>query len=253
MINVILCGCCGRMGRAITEAVGGGEKFRIIAGVDITPSAMNADFPIYHAISDFHDKADVIIDFSHHSSLPALLEYASDTSTPIVVSTTGHSEEELAMMKAASEKVAIFFSRNMSIGINLLMELCKKTAKTLGLDFDIEIIEKHHNQKLDAPSGTALMLAESVSEEREKTELVYDRHSRRAKRDSSEIGVHSVRGGTIVGEHEVIFAGKDEVISLTHTATSREVFATGALKAAEFIADKKSGLFNMTDVINTQK
>ncbi|MBE6596591.1 MAG: 4-hydroxy-tetrahydrodipicolinate reductase [Ruminococcaceae bacterium] len=250
MINVILCGCCGRMGRAITEAIAGGEKFRIVAGVDITPSAMNADFPVYHSISEFPDKADVIIDFSHHSVLPALLEYAISTATPIVVSTTGHSEEELAEMKAASEKIPVFFSRNMSIGINLLIELSKKAAKTLGLDFDVEIIEKHHNNKLDAPSGTALMLAEAISEERDTTELVYDRHLKRAKRSSSEIGIHSVRGGTIVGEHEVIYAGNNEIISLSHTATSREVFATGALKAAEYLSKKKVGLFNMSDVIN---
>ena len=240
------------MGRAVTESINNSARLRVVAGVDVNAASLGAtcDFPVYQSISEFPDKADVIIDFSHHSALPSLCEYATASATPLVVATTGHSEEELELMKKTSENVPVFFSRNMSIGINLLIEMCRRTAKTLGLDFDIEIIEKHHNQKLDAPSGTALMLGEAIAEEREATEFVYDRHSVRQKRKPSEIGIHAVRGGTIVGEHEVIFAGNNEIISLSHSATSREIFATGALKAAEFIADKKSGMYNMSDVIN---
>lgn len=153
-------------------------------------------------------------------------------------------------MNQAAEEVAVFFSGNMSIGINLLIELCRQAAATLGESFDVEIIEKHHNQKLDAPSGTALMIADALCEERDDTEYVYDRHSVRKKREPREIGIHSVRGGTIVGEHEVIFAGNNEIVSLTHTATSREIFANGALKAAAYLAGKPAGLYNMSDLIN---
>ena len=169
-----------------------------------------------------------------------------------MVATTGHTEEESAAMKAASEEVAIFFSRNMSIGINLMIELCKTAARTLGVSFDVEIIEKHHNQKLDAPSGTALMIAEGIAEEREATEFVYDRHAVRKKRDSSEIGIHTIRGGTIVGEHDAIFAGKDEIVTISHTASSREVFAEGALRAAAYLAGKSAGLYDMSDLIREQ-
>ena len=240
------------MGRAVTEAINSGECFRVVAGVDINAASIGADcpFPVYQSISEFPDKADVIIDFSHHSALSALTEYAVSRGTPIVVATTGHSEEELDMMKRTAKLVPVFFSRNMSIGINLLVETCRRAARTLGIDFDVEIIEKHHNQKLDAPSGTALMLAEALSEEREQTEFVYDRHAVRAKRKSSEIGIHAVRGGTIVGEHEVIFAGNNEIVTFSHSATSREIFATGALKAAEFVVGKAPALYNMSDVIN---
>ena len=169
--------------------------------------------------------------------------------TPIVVCTTGHTDSELELMRAASEKIAVFHSGNMSIGINLLMALCKKAAETLGTAFDVEIVEKHHNKKLDAPSGTAIMLADTIKETRETTEYVYDRHSVRRQRSSEEIGIHSVRGGTIVGEHEVIFAGNNELITLSHTAMSREIFAAGAVRAATFICGKSAGTYNMSDVI----
>ena len=166
-----------------------------------------------------------------------------------VICTTGHTEQELAALRAASEKVALFFSGNMSIGINLLMALCRRASEALGVAFDVEIVEKHHNKKLDAPSGTALMLADAISQTRENTEYVYDRHSERRERSPSEIGIHSVRGGTIVGEHEVIFAGKDEMITISHSAMSREIFAAGAARAATFICDKAAGLYDMSDVI----
>ena len=252
MINVILCGCGGRMGKAVTEAIAKSNTLRIVAGVDVNASAIGTacSFPVYGAISEFPDTADVIIDFSHHSALAPLCEYATAHNTPLVVCTTGHNDEEHALMKKTSESVAVFFSRNMSIGINLLIELSRQAAKTLGIDFDVEIIEKHHNKKLDAPSGTALMIAEELATTRKNTEFVYDRQSVRRERSTSEIGIHSVRGGTIVGEHEVIFAGNNEMVSLTHTATSREVFATGAVKAAEFVAGKPAGMYDMSNVIN---
>ncbi len=249
MTSIILCGCGGRMGKAITAAA---EKdYTIVAGVDINASSLAAacSFPVYENISDFPDKADVIIDFSHHSALPSLLDYAKNTKTPLVIATTGHTEQELALMKEASNEIAIFFSGNFSIGINLLINLAKQAAKTLGMDFDVEIIEKHHNKKLDAPSGTANMIAASISEQREESEYVYDRHSERRARDPREIGIHSVRGGTIVGEHEVIFAGTNEIVTISHSAASREIFASGALRAAAYLTTKQSGLYSMSDLI----
>ena len=252
MTNIILSGCGGRMGQAIIRATQDSDTIRIVAGVDINAAAIApaCTFPVYSSIDEFPDKADVIIDFSHHTALHSLATYAEKTGTPIVVCTTGHTDEERAEMAALSEKVAVFFSGNMSIGINLLIELCRTAARTLGESFDVEIVEKHHNQKLDAPSGTALMIADALREEREQTEYVYDRHAVRAKRDSAQIGIHSIRGGTIVGEHEVLFAGKDEMITLTHTATSREIFANGALKAAHYLAGKGAGRYDMSDLIN---
>lgn len=240
------------MGMAVTEAATASNKIRIVAGVDINASSLGVacSFPVYNSIFEFPGKADVVIDFSHHSALPSLAEYAQKSGTPLVISTTGHSEEELELMRDTAKSVPVFFSRNMSIGINLIIEMARRAAKALGTEFDIEIIEKHHNKKLDAPSGTALMIAEALAEEREQTEFVYDRHSVRAQRKPSEIGIHAVRGGTIVGEHEVIFAGNNELITLSHSATSREIFATGALKAAEFIVGKAPSLYNMSDIIN---
>lgn len=249
MLKILLCGCGGRMGAAVIAAANAAGD-RIVAGVDINPAA-DSPFPIYTSPEEFAGKADVIIDFSHHSALTGLLAYAERTGAPLVVCTTGHTEEETAAMRASAARVPIFFSRNMSLGINLLISLCRRAAATLGADFDIEIIEKHHNQKLDAPSGTALMIADAIVES-DNTEhpYVYDRHTERRKRARGEIGLHAVRGGTIVGEHEVLFAGKDEVLTLSHSASSREVFATGALRAAHFLATKGAGLYSMDDVVN---
>ncbi|MBQ8345029.1 MAG: 4-hydroxy-tetrahydrodipicolinate reductase, partial [Clostridia bacterium] len=209
-------------------------------------------FPVYRHISEFPGKADVIVDFSHHAALPSLADYAIKTQTPLVVATTGHTDEEKEQMRKTAEQVALFASGNMSIGINLLIELCRTAAKTLGQEFDVEIVEKHHNQKLDAPSGTALMIANALAEETPDSEFVYDRHSVRKARSSGEIGIHSVRGGTIVGVHEVLFAGTNEMIELTHTATSREVFADGALRAAIYLANKPAGLYSMSDLIQNR-
>ena len=235
------------MGRAIIESVKDGCT--IVAGVDVNASALSTGFPVYEKISDFPGKADVIVDFSHHSALPSLIEYAKATKTPIVLATTGHTDEELALIDESVNEIAIFRSGNFSLGINLLITLAKQAAKTLGADFDVEIIEKHHNKKLDAPSGTALMIADAIASEREESEYVFDRHSERKARESKEIGLHSVRGGTIVGEHEAIFAGENEIVTISHSAASREIFATGALRAAVYLAKKEKGLYNMTDMI----
>ena len=237
------------MGKAITAAAK--NDYSIVAGVDINASSLSAacSFPIYEKISDFPGKADVIIDFSHHSALPSLIEYAKATKTPIVIATTGHTEEELALIEESAKEIAIFRSGNFSLGINLLISLAKQAAKTLGMDFDVEIVEKHHNKKLDAPSGTAIMIADAIASERSENEYVYDRHSVRKARESKEIGIHSVRGGTIVGEHEAIFAGENEIVTISHSAASREIFATGALRASAYLAKKDIGLYNMTDMI----
>ena len=256
MTKILLSGCLGRMGRAVTEAVAAHpDRFTIVGGVDIGASTGAVlPFPVYAALSEIPETAerpDVIIDFSHHSALPSLLEYGKRLGLPLVIATTGHTEEELSAMQEASKSAAIFFSRNMSLGINLLILLCKKAAAILGEDFDIEIIEKHHNKKLDAPSGTALMLADAIREESpEGKDYVFDRTQVRKARDTREIGIHAIRGGTIVGEHDVLFAGKDEQITIAHAATSREVFATGALKAAEFMVGKGNGMYDMNGLLS---
>lgn len=249
MIKILLSGAHGRMGKAVVAAADETNgKMSVIAGVDIAerPSA----FPVYTNIDLVEEKPDVIIDFSHHSSLPSIMEYAVKHNIPAVIATTGHTDEELAIMKESAEKIPVFFSRNMSLGVNLLIALAKKAASILSYDFDVEIIEKHHHNKLDAPSGTALMIADAIAETRDDSEYVYDRHNVRKKREPKEIGIHAVRGGSIIGEHEVIFAGKDEVITISHSAASRELFATGALKAADFIITKKNGLYSMDDMLN---
>ena len=248
MTNILLSGCGGRMGEAVRKLISERDDATVIAGIDVNPASVSG-FPVYQSITEFSGKADVIVDFSHHTALPSLLDYAVKTGTPLVVCTTGHTDGELAAMRAAADKVAVFFSGNMSIGINLLMELCRRASAALGTSFDVEIVEKHHNKKLDAPSGTALMLADAIKDTRESTEYVYDRHSVRRQRSSDEIGIHSVRGGTIVGEHEVIFAGNNEVITISHTAMSREIFAAGAVRAAAFLVGKPAGMYNMSDVI----
>ena len=248
MIKILLSGAHGRMGKAVlaaTESTSG--RLEVISGVDIADG--NSTFPVYHDINLTVEKPDVIIDFSHHTSLPSIMEYAVKHNIPAVIATTGHTDEESAIMKKSAEHIPVFFSRNMSLGVNLLIALCKKASEILGEDFDIEIIEKHHHNKLDAPSGTALMIADAISETRAESEYIYDRHSVRKKRETKEIGIHAVRGGSIIGEHEVIFAGKDELITLSHSAASRELFATGALKAAEFIVGKSAGMYCMDDLL----
>ncbi|MBE6618656.1 MAG: 4-hydroxy-tetrahydrodipicolinate reductase [Ruminococcaceae bacterium] len=249
MTNIIFCGINGRMGQAVEELISEKENFRIVAGVDVN-TTRRGDYPVYKNISDVKEKADVIVDFSFHAAIGSYLEYAKAQRLPIVVSTTGHTPEETALMHEYSKFIPVFFSRNMSLGINLLIELAKKAAVMLGDDFDIEIIEAHHNKKLDAPSGTALMIADAISETLEnKPEYVYDRSERRQERPKNEIGIHAVRAGGIVGEHSVLFGAKNESVTISHSAYSRSVFALGALRAAEFMVGMPAGMYSMSDLI----
>ena len=248
MINILLVGACGKMGRAVTSCVSEDENLKIIAGIDKAEAL--CEYPIYRNFADIKDKPDVIVDFSNVALLDPILEYAINNSVPAVIATTGYNDEQIAKIKKAAEKIPVFFTFNMSLGVNLLCMLAKKAASVLGDAFDIEIIEKHHNQKLDAPSGTAIMLANAINEEfNDSKHYEYDRHSKRCKRLKSEIGIHSIRGGTIVGEHDVIVAGHAEVITRSHSAGSKEVVAAGAVKAAKFIYNKQSGLYDMNDVV----
>lgn len=252
MINILLTGCNGRMGNAVADSCSSDTDCNIIAGVDVMGGKSSTDFPVFLSINDFKGKGDVIIDFSHHTAVEGLLKFAIESKTPAVIATTGHTPEETELIKNASKEIPVFYSRNMSLGINLLIALAKKACLSLGTSYDIEIIEKHHNQKLDAPSGTALMLADALKETREiETEYVYNRQPLHQKRSQNEIGIHAVRGGTIVGEHDVIFAGKDEVITLSHSASSRKVFAEGAVRAAKFVVGKPAGLYDMNDIVNS--
>ena len=249
MKRIILCGCLGKMGHVIAQLVENRTDCEIVAGVDICSGSMQ--FPIYAKLDNVLEPADVIVDFSRPELLTDILGYiAAHPGVSAVLCTTGYSTEQVTALKTAAEKYPIFYSRNMSLGINLLVELSKKAVKVLGSDFDIEIIEKHHNQKVDAPSGTALMLADAISDARDmKSEYTFDRHAQRKKRESREIGLHAIRGGTIVGEHEVIFAGNHEVLTLSHSAQSKELFASGAVIAAVFMCGKPAGLYDMSDLI----
>ncbi len=249
MTRIIVSGCNGTMGREITARVRVRDDCSIAAGIDLHTDA-NGLFPIYTSPDQIQENADVLIDFSHPSLLTSLLSFAMDKKMPVVLCTTGYTEEQVAELKQASQKIPVFYSRNMSIGINLLIELAKKAALVLGDQFDIEIVEMHHNQKIDAPSGTALMIADEIANVKDHAmRYQYDRHSQRKKRSKDEIGIHSVRGGTIVGEHEVIFAGSQEVITLSHSAQSKEVFANGAINAAVYLKNQPAGLYDMSDLL----
>lgn len=250
MTRIIMSGCSGAMGRTITDIVKEDPEAQIVAGIDVVDNG-NTDYPIFFSILDCDVEADAIIDFSTPKILDDLLQYCQDKKLPIVLCTTGYSEEQLAKIEASADKVAILRSANMSLGINTLMKLLQDAAKVLAAEgYDVEIVEKHHNQKLDAPSGTALALADSVNEAMgNQYEYIYDRSQRRQKRDKKELGISAVRGGTIVGEHDVIFAGKDEVVTFSHTAYSKAVFGKGAVSAAKFLKGKETGRYDMADVI----
>ena len=247
MTKIILSGCLGRMGKAITEIVENIDEAQIVCGFDVTDG--NVGYPVYSDYADLCVSADVIIDFSHPSNFENIMSFAKKNNLPIIMATTGLSHEQRAELCASAKDIPVFFSANMSLGINLLIKLAKVATKVLEKDYDIEIIEKHHNKKLDAPSGTALAIADAIAETMtDDANYTYERHSVRKQRDKNEIGIHAVRGGTIVGEHEVIFAGTDEIITLSHSAASREVFAQGAVKAAMFMKDKPKGFYSMDDL-----
>lgn len=252
MVKAAIVGCNGKMGGFVVQAAAESSACEVLFGVDAF-GAGKYDFPVYPSFAQAAQKPDVIIDFSHPSVLDDMLSYAVTNSIPCVICTTGYSQEQVAQIKRASESIAVFYSGNMSLGINLLIALAKQATKVLGGSFDIEIVEKHHNLKVDAPSGTALMLADAVSGTLpHEAQYVYDRHAYRKKRSQNEIGIHSVRGGTIVGEHEVIFAGHDEVVTLTHQAQSKEVFAVGAINAAVFLAKQPAGMYDMEKMLSNK-
>lgn len=249
MVKVILHGCNGRMGQMLSTLIAADEGMTVVAGIEPSGEAKN-EYPVYKSFDELTDKADVIIDFSTASAMDSLLTYCEKTHTPLVLCSTGLSEVQLDRVERLSKESAVLISANMSLGINVLLKLLKNVTKTLyGNGFDIEIVEKHHNQKLDAPSGTALALADVMKEELEDISYNFNRTEVRKKRDKNEIGISSVRGGTIVGEHEVIFAGIDEVVEIKHTAYSRAVFAKGAMSAAKFLKGKSAGKYDMSDVI----
>lgn len=250
MVKVIMHGCNGRMGQVISGLIAADEEVELVAGVDVSNHISNP-YPVFSSISECDVKADVIIDFASAKAVDGLLEYCVKEQVPCVLCTTGLSEEQLKKVKEASGKVAILKSANMSLGINLLLKMLKEAARVLaGAGYDMEIVEKHHNQKLDAPSGTALALADSINEELNgEYEYVFDRSQVRQKRNEKEIGISAVRGGTIVGDHDVIFAGMDEVITFSHTAYSRSVFGKGAIQAAKFLKGKEAGMYDMSHVV----
>ncbi len=250
MTKVIMHGCNGRMGQVISSLIAADEEIEVVAGVDVS-NHINNPYPVFNNIAECDIKADAVIDFASAKAVDGLLEYCIKEKLPCVLCTTGLSEEQLKRVEEASKKVAVLKSANMSLGINLLLKMLKEAAHVLsGAGYDIEIVEKHHNQKLDAPSGTALALADSINEELNgEYEYVYDRSQVRQKRGKKEIGISAVRGGTIVGDHDVLFAGTDEVITFSHTAYSRSVFGKGAIQAAKFLKGKEAGMYDMSHVI----
>lgn len=249
MVEVILHGCNGRMGQMLSGLIAEDEEMKVVAGIEPSGEAKN-DYPVYKSFDELKETADVIIDFSTASAIDSLLDYCEKTHTPLVLCSTGLSEAQLDRVENLANESAVLVSANMSLGINVLLKLLKSVTGTLyGNGFDIEIVEKHHNQKLDAPSGTALALADVMKDELDDISYNLDRSKVRKKRERNEIGISAVRGGTIVGEHEVIFAGTDEVIEIKHTAYSRAIFAKGAMSAAKFLKGKKAGKYSMSDVI----
>lgn len=250
MTRFIISGCRGFMGKVLTDMCAANEETAVVAGVDRI-SGEDPGYPVYTDISQFTGKADCVLDFSVADAIEHLLRYCVDTGTPMVIGTTGHSSDQIAAIEEAAKHIPIFKSGNMSLGINVLMDLAKRAAAVFGTSYDIEVLEKHHRRKVDAPSGTALMIAQSAASALPyEPEFIYERQSRRQSRGDHEIGISSVRGGTIVGEHEIIFAGRDETFTISHQAYSREVFATGALKAGIFIAKTtKPSLYDMFDLL----
>ena len=247
MLRVIISGYSGSMGKVLTKCANEDSELEIVCGA--SKDDLDVPFKTYQKMSDVEESADVIIDFSHHSTIDDTLSYAIKTKTPLVIATTGFNDEELEKIKESSNIIPIFHSSNMSLGVNVLVKLVKEAAKSLN-GFDIEIIEKHHNKKLDAPSGTAVMIANGVKEVLPDSEYIYGRHGHSDKRSSNEIGIHAIRGGTIVGEHTTIFAGHDEVVEIKHSAQSKDIFAKGAIAAAKFLVKQEAGYYNMNNMLN---
>ena len=249
MVKIFLNGCCGRMGKAIANLCYNNPDYKIVAGGDIIENK-NYDFPVYTSLSECTEDFDVIIDFSNAKAVPTILEFALSRKKPFICCTTALSDDTVSAILSASEKIAVFKSANMSLGINMMVELCKQATRILYPEFDIEIVEAHHNRKLDAPSGTAMLIASAIDQEiSDNVEYVYDRHSVNKARSKNEIGISSIRGGNIVGEHSAMFISDEEILTISHSAQTRDVFAKGALTAAKFMAGKEKGYFTMSDVI----
>ncbi|MDE7401144.1 MAG: 4-hydroxy-tetrahydrodipicolinate reductase [Clostridia bacterium] len=248
MIKVAVCGACGKMGANVIEILQGDNEAVAVCGIDAKGGNIGG-LTVYSSFEDIAGKPDVIIDFSSPAALEGELEYAVKNDVPAVIGSTGFTDEQIAKIKKASEKVAIFRTANFSLGVNLLCELVKRAAQTLGEKFDVEIIEKHHNKKVDAPSGTALMLADSVNSAFDNGKTYLNGREGICGKRGNEIGMHAVRGGTIVGEHDVMFCGEDEIITISHSARSKKVFAAGAVKAAKWLAGKPAGMYDMKDVL----
>lgn len=247
MINVLVCGIGGKMGLCVCEAIAADGEAQVVCGVDTKTPEL--EIPVYKSFGETKENVDVIIDFSSPSALHSQLEWAKTKHIPVILATTGYSEDDLKYIEACSEEIAIFKTANFSVGVSLLVKLVRDATEALGESFDIEIVEKHHRLKADAPSGTAIMLAESANSTFcDKKKYVNGRNGTVCKR-GGEIGIHAVRGGTIVGEHEVVFAGEDEIITLSHSARSKKVFAAGAVRAAKWIIGKPPGIYNMTDML----
>lgn len=252
MIKVLIWGIGGRLGKTVLESAKLDNEIQIVGGVDKFANPKEFQVPVFVDSESINTKVDLIIDFSRAEALESILEYGLKNNTKLVLCTTGYSPEQVAKIEQASKKIAIFRSSNMSLGVNLLIDLCKKASNLLGENFDIEIIEQHHNLKVDAPSGTALTIAAAINSQFDDSkDLVFGRHDSNNRRKPKEIGIHAVRGGTIVGKHDVMFIGNDEVITISHEAQSKAVFATGAIKAAKFLISAKKGLYNMQDMIES--
>ena len=246
-MKVIINGYSGPMGQVLTKCVADDEELELVAG--ISPKHHDVDgFNTYSSFADVKEDSDVVIDFSNPLALDGILEYCLKTKTPVVLATTGYNDEEMEKIHEAAKQIPVFLSFNMSLGVNILLKLVKEAAKNLA-NFDIEIIEKHHNKKVDSPSGTAVMIANAVKEIREQSEFIYGRHGRTGKRQQNEVGIHAVRGGTIVGEHSAIFAGNDEILEINHSARSKNVFAEGAIAAAKYLVNQEPGFYNMDDML----
>ena len=246
MLKVIVNGCSGKMGRVLSKCIMDDYDLELICGVSLD-NTDDLNIKTYSNFNDITEKADVVIDFSHHSALDSILDYCLKIKTPLVIATTGYNNEELEKIYDASKTIPLLHSYNMSLGVNVLLRLVKEASKILNT-FDIEVIEKHHNKKVDAPSGTAIMIANAIKEVLPNIENNYGRYGRNAKRNENEVGIHAVRGGSIVGEHDVIFAGHDEVIEIKHTAQSKDIFAKGSIVAAKFIVNQNPGYYNMDDI-----
>jgi 4-hydroxy-tetrahydrodipicolinate reductase len=250
MIRIIIHGCMGRMGQVLTATAAAAPDIEVVAGIDLTSGEGAVEYPVFPGLEKCTVPADVVVDFSSPKALPSLLKGVLEKKIPLIIATTGHNREDKAAIAKASKSIPVFASANMSLGVNLLSEMAQKAATVLGESFDIEIIERHHNQKKDAPSGTALLLADSINEVfLQGKNYVYGRHGREELRHRSDLGIHAIRGGTVVGEHEIVFAGKDELVQLCHSAASRRIFALGALEAVRYLQGKAPGLYSMKEMI----